>query len=46
MSKFIPVCLICDKEYYSKAGLVIHLNEQHSKEEMIKAMKTWGVYKN
>jgi hypothetical protein len=46
MSKFIPVCLICNKEYYSKVGLTMHLNKEHSKEEMVKAIKTWGITVN
>jgi len=46
MSKFIPVCLICNKEYYSKVGLKMHLDNEHSKDELVKSIKSWGVYVN
>lgn len=42
MTSFIPVCLICNKEFYSKIGLTMHLNKFHSKEEMVRVIKRWG----
>lgn len=46
MSKFIPTCLICNKEFYSRIGLKIHLDNDHTKDQLVKAIKTWGVYMN
>jgi len=45
MTRFIPTCLICNKEFYSRVGLRLHLKE-HTKQELSKSIERWGVFVN
>lgn len=46
MTKFVPSCLICNMEFYSKIALQIHLEKFHTKDEFVKAVKEWGIFVN
>jgi len=43
---FIPTCIICKQEFYSKVGLELHLDNGHSKQDLINILKTWGMTRN